>query len=75
MIEVANANTQFTKKKLALCSYPSHILAKTPLNLFPMEVDKNQPPIIKAVKRGGANLDTSDKAIGLKQSSPTVITP
>ena len=75
MIEVAKANTKFTKKKLALCSYPSHMLANTPLNLLPIEVDKNQPPIIKAVKRGGANLDTNDNAIGLKQSSPTVITP
>ena len=29
-----------------------------------MDVDKNQPPINKAVKRAGASLDTSDKPIG-----------
>ena len=75
MIEVAKASTKFTKKKFALCSYPSHILANTPLNLFPIDVDKNHPPIIKAVKRGGANFETSDKAIGLRHNSPTVITP
>ena len=45
------------------------------VNLLPMEVDKNQPPIINAVKRGGLNFETSDKPIGLKNNSPIVITP
>ena len=74
-MDVANAKTKFTKKKLPLCAYPSHMLANTPLNLFPIDVDKNQPPIINAVNLGGANLDTKESAIGLKHNSPTVITP
>lgn len=45
---VANINSaKFTQKKLALSSYVSHKLASTPDILFPMEVDKNQPPSLK----------------------------
>ena len=47
---------------------------RTPDNLFPMDVAKNQPPIIKEVNRGGLNFDTSESPIGLKKSSPIVIT-
>ena len=36
---------------------------------------RKNPPIIKAVIRGGESLDTSDKPMGDKQSSPMVITP
>ena len=68
-------STKFTKKKLALFSYPSHKVAKIPDSLLPMEVDKNQPPIINAVKRFGLNFETNDNPIGLKKSSPTVNTP
>ena len=39
-----------------------------------MEVAKNQPPIINAVIRGGLNLLTSERPIGLRNSSPMVIT-
>ena len=49
--------------------------AKKYYTLFPIEVDKNHPPIIKAVSRGGLNLETNDNPIGLKNNSPIVITP
>ena len=67
-------NNAFTQKKFDLSTYPSHILLKTPDNLFPIEVAKNHPPIIRAVILGGLNLLTNDKPIGLRKSSPTVIT-
>src|SRR5688572_11312108 len=72
---VTRARTKFTQKKLALCSYPSHILANTPLILFPIDVDKNHPPIISAVNLGGLSFETRDNAIGLRHNSPIVITP
>lgn len=75
MISAAAANNmKFTQKNPALCSYLSHMLDNTPLNLFPIEVAKNQPPIINDVKRGGLSLDVSDNPIGLKHNSPIVIT-
>src|SRR5690606_30124775 len=61
--------------KLALFSYPYHMPASTPLILLPMEVERKKPPIISAVRRGGLSLDTSERPIGLKRSSPIVITP
>lgn len=67
-------NSAFTQKKFALSSYPSHILLNTPDNLFPIDVAKNQPPIMSAVILGGLNLLTKDNPIGLKNNSPTVIT-
>ena len=39
----------------------------TPATLPPNDVDKNHPPIIKAVNRGGASFETNDKPMGLKQ--------
>ena len=79
MINIINAakpkRTEFTKKKFALFSYPSHKLLNTPDNLFPIDVAKNQPPIINAVNLGGLNFETKDKPIGLKNNSPIVITP
>lgn len=47
----------------------------TPLNLFPIEVEINHAPIIKAVNLAGDNLETIDNPIGDKHNSPTVITP
>lgn len=46
----------------------------TPESLFPIEVAKNQPPIINEVRRAGLNLETKDKPIGLRNNSPIVIT-
>ena len=66
---------KFTRKKSALWAYPSQSVARMPLSLFPMDVLKNQPPIIKAVNRFGLTLLTSDNPIGLKNNSPTVMTP
>ena len=51
------------------------MLASTPLSLLPMDVDRNQPPIMRAVIRGGLSLDTIDNPMGLKNNSPIVITP
>ena len=63
MITVAIiSNTKFTQKKLALFSYPSHKVANSPDNLLPIEVARNQPPIINAVIRTGLNFETSDKS-------------
>jgi hypothetical protein len=73
-VEARVRNKALTQKKLDLSTYPSHILLNTPDNLFPIEVAKNQPPIINAVILGGLNLLTSDNPIGLRNSSPTVIT-
>src|SRR5690606_36997120 len=66
---------KFTQKKLDLFSYPSHKLDNTPESLLPMEVERNQPPIISAVMRGGLSFETNDNPIGLSNNSPTVITP
>lgn len=65
---------KFIRKKWDLFSKPSHIPESIPDNLLPTEVDRNQPPIIRAVRRGGLSLDTSESPMGDKQSSPTVIT-
>ena len=69
-----NRRRELVKKKFALLSYPSHIEARMPDNLLPIEVLKNQPPIIKDVRRGGLNLDTKLKPMGLKNNSPIVMT-
>lgn len=74
MAEIPNS-TKFTKKKLDLFSYPSHIVARIPESLFPMEVERNHPPIIRAVNLLGLNFETRESPIGLKNNSPTVTTP
>src|SRR5690606_19219240 len=50
-------------------------LARTPESLFPIDVERKNPPIIRAVIRGGESFETSDKPIGERHSSPIVITP
>lgn len=62
-------------KKILLSGILSQNVAITPATFPPKEVDKNHPPIIKAVSRGGASLETNDKPIGLKHISLTVNTP
>ena len=66
---------KLVKKKFDLSSYLSQSPDKIPDSLFPMLVDKNHPPIIRAVRRGGLNFDTNESPIGDKHSSPIVITP
>ena len=66
---------KLTQKKLLLSLYVSQSVDNTPESLLPIEVDKNQPPIMSEVMRTGLNLDTSDNPIGLNNSSPMVITP
>ena len=62
-------------KKIFLSGILSQKLAITPATFPPNEVDKNHPPIINAVKRGGDSLETNESPIGLKQISLTVNTP
>ena len=70
-----NNSPKFTIKKYALLSYSYQKLAKTPESLFPIEVERKNPPIINAVSRGGESLETNDSPIGDNISSPKVITP
>ena len=44
MIAEIPKSIKFTKKKLALFSYPSHKVAKIPESLLPIEVDKTIHP-------------------------------
>ena len=62
-------------KKTFLSGILSQKLAITPATLPPNEVDRNHPPIINDVNRGGANLEVNERPIGLKQISLTVNTP
>ena len=71
----AMASPKFMRKNQLFSSKPSQRPLSMPLSLLPTEVLRKKPPIIKAVIRGGLNLLTSDRPMGLKQSSPTVITP
>ena len=63
------AATTKIMKNIFLSVKSSQNVVITPAIFPPMEVDKNQPPIISAVNRAGANLDTNDKPIGLKNIS------
>src|ERR1700741_5073002 len=62
-------------KNIFLSGILSQKLAITPATFPPNDVDRNHPPIISAVNRGGANLETKDKPIGLKQISLIVNIP
>src|SRR5690348_1900694 len=64
-----NAATAMIRKYNFLSVKLSQKLAITPATLPPREVERNHPPINKAVKRDGASLDTSDKPIGLRNIS------
>ena len=69
-----NAAITNTRKNIFLSVKSSQKLVITPAILPPIEVDKNQPPINKAVRRAGASFDTNDKPIGLKNISLIVNT-
>ena len=69
------AATAIMPKKILLSGILSHELAITPATFPPNEVERNHPPIIKAVNLGGANFDTKDNPIGLRHISLTVNTP
>ena len=73
-ITAINANRVLTTKKYVFFSYIFQKPDNTPDSLFPIAVAINQPPIIKADILAGLNFDTSDNPIGLKNSSPVVIT-
>ena len=69
---VAATNVMINRIRLSV--KVSQKLANTPDNFPPSDVDKNHPPIIKAVNRGGAILETKDKPSGLRHNSPMVKT-
>jgi len=69
------AATVMIPKNTFLSGILSQKLAITPATLPPSDVERNHPPIISAVNLAGANLDTNDNPIGLKQISLTVNTP
>ena len=69
-----NAATTKIKKNIFLSVKSSQKLVMTPAIFPPIEVDKNQPPIINAVSLAGASFETSDKPIGLKNISLIVKT-
>ena len=69
------AATAIIPKKILLSGILSQKLAITPATFPPIEVERNHPPIIKAVNLCGASLDTKDNPMGLKQISLTVKMP
>src|SRR6476620_11380170 len=62
------------RKNIFLSVKSSQKLVITPAIFPPIDVDRNQPPIINAVRRDGASFDTNDKPIGLKNISLMVNT-
>src|SRR5687767_8075899 len=62
-------------KKILLSGILSQKLAITPATLPPKDVERNQPPIINAVNRGGDNFETNDRPIGLRHISLIVNMP
>ena len=69
-----NAATTNKRKNIFLSVKSSQKPVITPATLPPMEVERNQPPIINAVSLGGDNFETNDKPIGLKNISLMVNT-
>ena len=69
-----NAAITNIRKNIFLSVKSSQKPVITPATLPPMEVDKNHPPIIKAVSLAGASFDTSDNPMGLKKISLIVNT-
>lgn len=68
------AATTRIRKNIFLSVKSSQKLVITPATFPPMEVERNQPPIINAVKRAGASFDTRDSPIGLRNISLIVNT-
>lgn len=68
------AATNMIIKNAVLFVKISQELASVPANFPPIDVIKNQPPIMRAVKRGGEIFEINDNPIGLKNNSPMVKT-
>src|SRR4051812_26566170 len=64
-----NAAPTRSKKNIFLSVKSSQNVVITPAIFPPIEVDKNHPPMSKAVSLAGASFDTNDKPIGLKNIS------
>ena len=71
----AKTNPKLRKKKFSFCGIVSQSEESMPESLFPTEIAKKNPPIIKAVILGGESFETSDNPIGERHNSPIVITP
>ncbi len=69
-----NAAITNKRKNIFLSVKSSQKLVITPAIFPPNEVDKNHPPIIKAVRRAGASFETNERPIGLKNISLMVNT-
>ena len=69
------ADTVRIRKKIDLSIKLSQKLAIIPAAFPPSEVERNQPPIISAVVLAGANLETSESPIGLRNNSLIVKIP
>ena len=69
-----NAAITSIRKNIFLSVKSSQKLVITPATLPPMEVERNQPPIINEVSLAGASFETRDKPIGLKNISLMVNT-
>ena len=74
-VKAGYSMTVIIPKNIFLSGILSQKLAITPATFPPNDVERNQPPIIRAVSRGGASLETNDNPIGLKQISLTVNIP
>jgi hypothetical protein len=62
------------QEEVALVFKAFQRLESVPASLLPTAVLRKKPPIMRAVIRGGLSLLTSDRPIGERQSSPTVMT-
>ena len=69
-----NAAITRIRKNIFLSVKSSQKPVITPATLPPMDVERNHPPIIRAVSLAGASLETNDKPIGLKNISLIVKT-
>ena len=70
-----NAAITRIKKNIFLSVKSSQKPVITPATFPPIEVERNHPPIIRAVNLFGATLDVSDKPMGLRNSSLMVKMP
>ena len=68
------AATTRIRKNIFLSVKSSQKPVITPATFPPIEVERNQPPIINDVSLAGASLETNDKPIGLRNISLMVKT-
>src|SRR5687767_7446477 len=69
-----NAAITSIRKNIFLSVKSSQNVVITPATFPPIDVERNHPPINNAVSRAGANLETSDNPMGLRNISLIVKT-